>query len=216
MAETKLEDRGKIAIQPADQLMINLVSGMCAKCHDPDNDPHFDFPTYWPKVNHSGLAPPGGWPAVSAEAHPAAKHSNKVDPPGPSRGVFNSGEELVPANGIAAAGECRPSPVQSTRTHSDLRANLRGSGELDEGVEFVVRERMAERTAVDPVAVRSPARSGRRGRPASAGVGSVPAVSSIVNSVPISKRRARSTPMPPADTSRTTSGHSSSVSPVPP
>jgi cytochrome c554/c'-like protein len=64
MAETKLEDRGKIQIQPADQLMINLVSGMCAKCHDPDNDPHFDLYTYWPKVNHSGLAPPGGWPAV--------------------------------------------------------------------------------------------------------------------------------------------------------
>ena len=64
MAETKLEDRGKVAVQPADQLMINLVSGMCAKCHDPDNDPHFDLFTYWPKVNHSGLAPPGGWPAV--------------------------------------------------------------------------------------------------------------------------------------------------------
>ena len=31
--------------------------------------------------------------------------------------------------------------------------NLRGSGELDEGVEFVLRERMAERAAVDPVAV---------------------------------------------------------------
>lgn len=64
MAETKLEDRGKIQVQPAAQLMINLAGGMCAKCHDPDNDPHFEFYTYWPKVNHSGLAPPGGWPAV--------------------------------------------------------------------------------------------------------------------------------------------------------
>jgi hypothetical protein len=64
MADAKLEDRGKIAIQPADQLMMNLVGGMCAKCHDGDNDPNFDFPKYWPKINHSGLAPPGGWPAV--------------------------------------------------------------------------------------------------------------------------------------------------------
>ena len=108
MAETQLEDRGKIAIQPADQLMINLVSGMCAKCHDPDNDPHFDLFTYWPKVNHSGLAPPGGWPAVppksSGQCPGQPSRSATVDPPGPSRGVFNSGEELVPANGSRGGG----------------------------------------------------------------------------------------------------------------
>ena len=58
LAVTPREDFGKIAIQPADQLMMNLVGGMCAKCHDADNDPNFEFPKYWPKVNHSGLRPP--------------------------------------------------------------------------------------------------------------------------------------------------------------
>jgi hypothetical protein len=64
MAETPAVERGKIQVQPADQLMINIAASSCGKCHDPDNDPHFDFYTYWPKVNHSGLAPAGGWPAV--------------------------------------------------------------------------------------------------------------------------------------------------------
>ena len=65
LAAAPREEFGKIRIQPADQLMMNLVGGMCAKCHDGDNDPNFEFPKYWPKVNHSGLAPPGGWPAVA-------------------------------------------------------------------------------------------------------------------------------------------------------
>ncbi len=29
----------------------------CAKCHDPDNDPHFELATYWKNVVHTGLAP---------------------------------------------------------------------------------------------------------------------------------------------------------------
>ena len=62
MAETPAVERGKIPVQPAEQLMINLAAANCGKCHDPDNDPHFDFYTYWPKINHTGLAPPGGWP----------------------------------------------------------------------------------------------------------------------------------------------------------
>ena len=57
-------ERGKIAIKPAEQVIINSAARVCAHCHDPENDPHFDFPTYWPKVNHSGMAPPGGLPAV--------------------------------------------------------------------------------------------------------------------------------------------------------
>lgn len=77
LAEVKAIDRGKIAIKPEQQVMINAVARMCAQCHDPDNDPNFDFPTYWPKVNHSGMAPPGGWPAVppknAAPANPPAK-----------------------------------------------------------------------------------------------------------------------------------------------
>ena len=62
MAETPSVERGKVPVQPIQQRMINLASAMCAKCHNPDNDPHFDFFTYWPKVNHTGLAPKGGWP----------------------------------------------------------------------------------------------------------------------------------------------------------
>ncbi len=27
----------------------------CVRCHDEDNDPHFDFAEYWPKVEHNGL-----------------------------------------------------------------------------------------------------------------------------------------------------------------
>lgn len=49
-------DRGEIRLPPADQRMMNVTAGMCAKCHDHDNDPNFDFPTYWLKINHSGLA----------------------------------------------------------------------------------------------------------------------------------------------------------------
>ena len=65
MAKLGPDERGKKAIQPADQLLINRVSGACMKCHDQDNDPHFDIYKYWPKVGHSGLAPAGGWPAVA-------------------------------------------------------------------------------------------------------------------------------------------------------
>jgi hypothetical protein len=64
MAETPPVERGKLRVEPADQVMINIAAAMCGKCHDPDNDPHFDFYTYWPKVNHSGMAPPGGWPVT--------------------------------------------------------------------------------------------------------------------------------------------------------
>jgi hypothetical protein len=49
-------ERGQFAIPPAQQRTINAVSQMCMKCHDAENDPHFDLFKYWPKVNHSGLA----------------------------------------------------------------------------------------------------------------------------------------------------------------
>ncbi len=64
MAKLGPEARGKEAIAPAVQLTLNRVGGACMKCHDQDNDPHFDIYKYWPKVNHSGLAPAGGWPLV--------------------------------------------------------------------------------------------------------------------------------------------------------
>ncbi len=65
MAKLGPDERGKVAIAPADQLLINRVGGACMKCHDQDNDPHFDIYKYWLKVGHSGLAPAGGWPAVA-------------------------------------------------------------------------------------------------------------------------------------------------------
>jgi hypothetical protein len=46
-------ERGKIPLKPEEQRIINAVSTMCAKCHDHENDPHFDIFTYWPKVYHS-------------------------------------------------------------------------------------------------------------------------------------------------------------------
>ncbi|MBN9121607.1 MAG: cytochrome c family protein [Planctomycetes bacterium] len=65
MANTPAAERGRVAIAPAQQLLITRVEGTCMKCHDQENDPHFDLYKYWPKVNHSGLAPAGGWPAVA-------------------------------------------------------------------------------------------------------------------------------------------------------
>jgi hypothetical protein len=58
MADTPAPERGKVALAPAQQLLITRVEGTCMKCHDADNDPHFDLYKYWPKVNHSGLAAP--------------------------------------------------------------------------------------------------------------------------------------------------------------
>jgi hypothetical protein len=44
------------AIPPKAEYQTYLkVYDVCAKCHDPDNDPHFELYTYWPKVVHSGL-----------------------------------------------------------------------------------------------------------------------------------------------------------------
>lgn len=54
-------ERGKVPLKPQESRIINAVSSMCAKCHDHENDPNFDFFTYWPKVFHTfpKAAPPG-------------------------------------------------------------------------------------------------------------------------------------------------------------
>lgn len=49
-------DRGQVVIPPVQQRMINSVSQTCMKCHDAENDPHFDLFKYWPKVKHSRAA----------------------------------------------------------------------------------------------------------------------------------------------------------------
>lgn len=65
MAKLGPDERGKVAQQPAVQLLVNRVGGLCMGCHNQDTDPKFDIYEYWPKIGHSGLAPPGGWPAVA-------------------------------------------------------------------------------------------------------------------------------------------------------
>lgn len=52
---------GTITALPAtDQRIINRVSQACTKCHDHENDPHFDLAKYWPKIAHGSGPGPGG------------------------------------------------------------------------------------------------------------------------------------------------------------
>lgn len=55
---TKLSpaERGQVAIPPTQQRVVNAVSQSCMKCHDAENDPHFDLFKYWPKIRHGGGA----------------------------------------------------------------------------------------------------------------------------------------------------------------
>ena len=55
MAAKKPLERGQVAMSPAQKLVEIQVSNMCQKCHDVENDPHFDLWEYLPKVWHSGL-----------------------------------------------------------------------------------------------------------------------------------------------------------------
>ncbi|HEY2911177.1 MAG TPA: multiheme c-type cytochrome [Gemmataceae bacterium] len=48
-------ERSKVSLPAAQQRVANVVNAMCMKCHDNENDPHFDLYTYWPKIVHSGL-----------------------------------------------------------------------------------------------------------------------------------------------------------------
>jgi nitrate reductase cytochrome c-type subunit len=45
-------ERGAVQIPPVQQRVMNAVTTACMKCHDPDNDPHFDLYKYWPKIVH--------------------------------------------------------------------------------------------------------------------------------------------------------------------
>jgi hypothetical protein len=42
-------------LTPAENEVYLRVYQACSKCHDIDNDPHFDLAAYWPKVAHTGL-----------------------------------------------------------------------------------------------------------------------------------------------------------------
>src|SRR5262249_33864339 len=54
LAEVNIADRNKEEQKlPAGELRaINAVSGMCMKCHDMENDPHFTIYKYWPQIYH--------------------------------------------------------------------------------------------------------------------------------------------------------------------
>ena len=43
------------AISRTKEFFAENIDHGCIRCHDGDNDPHFDFATYWPKVMHNGL-----------------------------------------------------------------------------------------------------------------------------------------------------------------
>ncbi len=55
LAKMNPVERGQVAIPAAQMRVINAVSTACQKCHDVENDPHFDLYKYWPKIAHSGL-----------------------------------------------------------------------------------------------------------------------------------------------------------------
>jgi 2',3'-cyclic-nucleotide 2'-phosphodiesterase (5'-nucleotidase family) len=58
-----------------EQTLVNRISmNLCQKCHDPDNDPHFRFEKYWPKIAHgfnvkppAKAAPAGGGPPPGSD-----------------------------------------------------------------------------------------------------------------------------------------------------
>jgi len=64
MATRKPGDPSPVTLTPTQQRVVNAVQSMCMKCHDGENDPHFDIFKYWPQVAHSGLANNGGLPVV--------------------------------------------------------------------------------------------------------------------------------------------------------
>lgn len=55
IADLNPAERGQVSLSVAQQRTINSVSMTCTKCHDSENDPHFDLFKYWPKVEHTGL-----------------------------------------------------------------------------------------------------------------------------------------------------------------
>jgi 2',3'-cyclic-nucleotide 2'-phosphodiesterase (5'-nucleotidase family) len=63
MAAKKPLERGSVAMNPTQKLLVSAVTAMCMKCHDGENDPKFEFYEYFPKIYHSGLKnaglPPG-------------------------------------------------------------------------------------------------------------------------------------------------------------
>jgi hypothetical protein len=52
-------ERNEFQLPLEQKRLVNVVEQMCRKCHDSENDPHFDLYKYWPMVVHG----PAGAPA---------------------------------------------------------------------------------------------------------------------------------------------------------
>jgi hypothetical protein len=55
MADLNGIQRGQQVIPAAQLMLVNKTSEMCMRCHNYENDPHFDLYTYWPKIQHGAL-----------------------------------------------------------------------------------------------------------------------------------------------------------------
>jgi nitrate reductase cytochrome c-type subunit len=70
IAAAKLVDRNaveaKLIPNAAQKNLLQQVNNLCMKCHDQDNDPHYEIMKYWPKVAHTGMKgqPAGGGGAL--------------------------------------------------------------------------------------------------------------------------------------------------------
>ena len=54
LAKLNPVEQGQFEMPIAQKRMVNVVSQACMKCHDSENDPHFDLYKYWPKIAHGG------------------------------------------------------------------------------------------------------------------------------------------------------------------
>lgn len=57
----------------AEKRVLDRADQVCQRCHDMDNDPHFNFEKFWPKVVHSNLPQQPPPPAGQPQAPPPAR-----------------------------------------------------------------------------------------------------------------------------------------------
>lgn len=55
-AIAKAPNQAERILTPVEYQTYLRVYQVCTKCHDGDNDPHFDLAKYWKDVVHTGLA----------------------------------------------------------------------------------------------------------------------------------------------------------------
>lgn len=80
----------------AQQRIVNAVSQACTKCHDAENDPHFELAKYWPKVVHGS----GAAAAKPRAFNPPAPPGRTSPPPRRPAG------RVRPAPGSSAPAAC--------------------------------------------------------------------------------------------------------------